>query len=746
MSLTIDYTPPPTGKKFMESDAKMRVLMGPVGCVAPETQVLTEFGPMPIWQIDRPMRVVSWNDQTCQFQLSWCGGAFPKGTDYLYRVSTPSGIFDATGHHLTLSSDRTYLPVRSFYQGQFLRQCSSARQLTKCAHLLPSPQDADHLMKTAVGCLGDYAESARRYGLRLLQAEGIDLEFVPSPDGVRVRAPLRARLGDFLERVQMHSRLRLSTCLTSIGGYAYHALHLLAGAVDRAFSLPFAHSAATDQPVSLSLLTTGSRLITPQSFSCSGSLNIHSLANGAIMSIERQDVKRSYWDMQVLDTNNYVTVDGCIHHNSGKSVTCSFEVIRRASMQEPDSTGIRRTRAAIVRETARQLQDTTIKTFLDWFPPGVCGRYMRTTKTYFFKVADVECEVMFRALDDADDVANLNSLELTFAWFNECRDIHPDIVDAMSKRIGRFPSKRDTGPTWHGMWGDTNPPIMDSWWYYQMEHINPEDGVSLNENGWDVFKQPSGRSPYAENVENLPEGYYDTQGRSDEYVRVYIDGEYGLSSAGQPVYKYFRTDYHMAKEPIRPIVNGVRPLVVGMDLGLTPAAVIGQLDPRGRALILAEAVSKDMGVQRFTRTVLKPLLMEKFPGMNIIVVVDPAGIQRAQTDERTAVDIIKAEGLRVMPAKTNAISARINAVDDYLMRQVDGDPGFLMDPGCSNLKSAMMGGYRYKKNIMDTIEKNHASHIAEALQYLMLHIASAQSGSGLSTRREVKTISSLGWT
>ena len=430
---------------------------------------------------------------------------------------------------------------------------------------------------------------------------------------------------------------------------------------------------------------------------------------------------------------------------SGKSVGSSFEVVRRASQQKPNELGIRKTRAAIVRETARQLQDTTIKTFLDWFPPGQCGRFMRTTKTYFFKVGDIECEIMFRALDDADDVANLNSLELTFAWFNECRDIHPDIVDAMSKRIGRFPSAKDGGPTWHGMWGDTNPPTMDTWWYYMMEHLDPKDGVSYNDNGWDVFKQPSGRSPYAENINNLPEGYYDTQGRSEEYVRVYIDGEYGLSSAGMPVYKYFRPDYHMAKEPIVPFVNGVRPIVIGMDLGLTPAAVIGQQDPRGRALILAEAVSFDMGVQRFTRTILKPLIYERFSGAPIVVVTDPAGVQRAQTDERSAVDIIKAEGLKVFPAKTNSISARINAVDDFLMRQVDGDPAFLVDGRCSRLKSAMMGGYRYKKNIPDTIEKNNHSHVAEALQYLMLHISHATGGL-VAQKREIKRLSSAGWT
>ena len=431
---------------------------------------------------------------------------------------------------------------------------------------------------------------------------------------------------------------------------------------------------------------------------------------------------------------------------SGKSVTCSFEVVRRASMQEPNAQGIRKTRAAIVRETARQLQDTTIKTFLDWFPPGVCGQYMRTTKTYFFKVGDVECEIMFRALDDADDVANLNSLELSFAWFNECRDIHPDIVDAMSKRIGRFPSAKDGGPSWHGMWGDTNPPTMDTWWYYQMEGLDPKDGVSANDNGWDVFKQPSGRSVYAENVENLPDGYYDTQGRSEEYIRVYIDGEYGLSSAGMPVYKYFRPDYHMAKERLRFIHNGVRPVVIGMDLGLTPAAVIGQQDPRGRALILGEAVSFDMGIQRFVRTVLKPMIYERFSGAPIIVVTDPAGVQRAQTDERSAVDIIKAEGLKVFPAKTNNVSSRINAVDEYLMRQVDGDPAFLLDPGCTQLKAAMMGGYRFKPKGDGDIDKNKHSHVAEALQYLMLHIASVGEGSYTPQRRDIRPVASAGWT
>jgi hypothetical protein len=143
---------------------------------------------------------------------------------------------------------------------------------------------------------------------------------------------------------------------------------------------------------------------------------------------------------------------------------------------------------------------------------------------------------------------------------------------------------------------------------------------------------------------------------------------------------------------------------------------------------------------------LKPLLYERFPGAPVLIVVDPSGIQRAQTDERSAVDIIKAEGMRVFPAKTNNVSARINAVDEYLMRQVDGDPAFLVDPRCTQLKAAMMGGYRYKPKGDGDIDKNKHSHVAEALQYLMLHIGNASEGNALGQRRDIKRVPAMGWT
>lgn len=300
-----------------------------------------------------------------------------------------------------------------------------------------------------------------------------------------------------------------------------------------------------------------------------------------------------------------------------------------------------------------------------------------------------------------------------------------------------------------GVWCDTNPPVVGSWWWCMMEGIDPEDGVTPKSNAWAVYKQPSGRSVDAENVENLVAGYYNPEGKTAEYIRTYIDGEYGHVPAGEPVYGGFRVGYHVGRGELGVLRDDRHPLVVGMDLGLTPACVYAQLDVRGRVLVLDEDVSfgkgLKAGVHRFIVSQVKPKLFRRFGGMRVLVVCDPAGVQRAQTDARSAVDIIRGEGLEVVPARTNSVVDRIAAVDDYLMRQVDGDAAFLLDPRCLRLREAMMGGYRYHK-VTGKLDKTMQSHIAEALQYAMLHIGS-RGGRGVvgEGRLEVERRSMRGW-
>lgn len=207
---------------------------------------------------------------------------------------------------------------------------------------------------------------------------------------------------------------------------------------------------------------------------------------------------------------------------SGKSSRCVKEIVRRACRQRPGPDGTRRSRAAVIRNTYSQLRDTTRKTFEQWVPSWM-GTWHEQAFTFTIRLpmedgTTVECEVLFRALDRPEDVKKLLSLELTFAYINEVREIPKHVVDVLETRIGRYPSRAQGGATWAGIWADTNPWHAGHWGAKLFAKGLP---------GYDLFRQPGGRSAQAENVENLPPGYYERLcvGKDREWVRVYVDGE-----------------------------------------------------------------------------------------------------------------------------------------------------------------------------------------------------------------------------
>lgn len=410
---------------------------------------------------------------------------------------------------------------------------------------------------------------------------------------------------------------------------------------------------------------------------------------------------------------------------SGKSSGCVMEIIRRAHMQAPGPDGTRRSRWAVVRNTYRQLMDTTIKTFHDWYPPKIFGEWRSTDHNFFItKFPGVQLEVLFRALDRPDQVSNLLSLEVTGAWFNEIREIPWFIVEAMDSRIGRYPSKRDGGASWYGMIMDTNPPDEDSRLYKVFEKIRPD--------GWQIFKQPSGLSVHAENTKHLPKNYYINlaKGKDEMFIRVYIHGQYGYIVSGKPVFLSFKDNIHVAPHPLEPM-KGVD-VLCSFDFGLQPACVIGQLTPLGQLRILDELVSDGMGLRQFCENQVIPLLRQKYFGMNVMGYGDPSGISRTPTDETTCFDILHAPDIglfNIFPAPTNAIIPRIGAVEFFLNKMNFGEPGFILSPNCHFLRKAMNGAYHYNKDPHGSGEeykpmplKNFASHICDSLEYLCMYI------------------------
>ena len=432
---------------------------------------------------------------------------------------------------------------------------------------------------------------------------------------------------------------------------------------------------------------------------------------------------------------------------SGKSVGCCVEIFRRALQQEKGQDGKRRSRWAIIRNTNPQLRTTTIKTWLDWFPEAEWGKFLWSVPyTHWIKQGDLELEVIFLALDRPEDVKKLLSLELTGIWINEAREIPKSIIDACTMRVGRYPSMKDGGCTWTGVIADTNAPEEDHWWPIMSgevpipDHIPKEEAKMLvKPDNWLFFTQPPAMhedkdqdgnvtayhsNDNAENKTNMRSDYYTNivQGKTKSWIDVYVMNRLGTIQDGKPVYPMFAPDVHIAKEEI-PVASGV-PVYIGVDFGLTPAAVFGQ-KVRGRWLILQEVVAFDMGIVKFSE-VLRIEIASRYSDCEVNIIGDPAGDFRAQTDESTPFQILRGCGLKARPAQSNDVSLRLEAVNATLNRMVEGQSGFLLDPRCRTLIKGFEGGYQYKRmqvsgeRFDDKPEKNHFSHIHDALQYLMM--------------------------
>lgn len=451
---------------------------------------------------------------------------------------------------------------------------------------------------------------------------------------------------------------------------------------------------------------------------------------------------------------------------SGKTTACLFELFRRACEQQPAPDGLRYTRFAIVRQTLKQLKDTVLKDITGWLQ-GI-AQYKVSDNTVYISVGDVRSEWLLIPLDDPEDQRRLLSMQLTGGWLSEAIEMDVAIISPLAGRCGRYPSAAQGGCTWMGLIADTNMPSEGSPWHRFMELDTPPD--------WDIFIQPSGMSDDAENLEWLtqtPETlklpvdsearraqgrkYYERFVRSNsaDWCKRYVYAEYGDDPSGTAVFREsFSQRFHVV-DYLEPV--STYPLVVGLDFGRDPCAVICQPDHKGRLLVLEEIIAEDIGLELQLQRAIRPALMqEQYLGKAVVIVGDPAGRQRSTLYEETSFDVVKRHGFRAYPAPTNDIAKRISAVEAWLLGQRDGGPAVLIDgERCPTLVRALNGGYRFAKTRQGVRkalpDKNEYSHVMDAFQYACVAthggmtdmIASRLSGG---RRRQRAPISSGAWT
>src|SRR5580765_146037 len=456
---------------------------------------------------------------------------------------------------------------------------------------------------------------------------------------------------------------------------------------------------------------------------------------------------------------------------SGKTTACLIEILRRSMEQAKAPDGYRYTRWAVVRQTLKQLKDTVLKDAQSWFE-GL-GEWRVSENTYYLDFSDVKSELVFIPLENAEDQARLLSMQLTGAWLSECIEMNFDVLAPVSGRIGRYPSGNRGVPSWYGIIADTNMPVELSDWHKFMTEPPPN---------WQVFIQPSGMAPNAENLNyllqtedtrqlpfnhptRLAQGrkYYEQflqmYGSDHAWVKRYVYAQYGDDPSGEAVFKAaFRPAFHVVKETF--VIPGY-PLIVGQDFGRNPWSLVCQVDHLGRLLVHMEIAATNIGIEKHAQEKLRPVLYsDTFMGSKVILVGDPSGVAKGSIGEETCFEALKRVGLPAFPAPTNDIDTRLRAVEALMGRQVNGGPAILINgPACPWLVRGLSGGYRYKKHkdgalraIPEKFDKEGFSHVADCLQYAclvahggLLHEFARRLGPRLK-RQAQQRVTAAGWT
>lgn len=452
----------------------------------------------------------------------------------------------------------------------------------------------------------------------------------------------------------------------------------------------------------------------------------------------------------ILDESEIKAIIGPL--GSGKTTGALFELLRRSSQQAPNSDGVRLTRFAIIRNTLPQIKQTVLADIKAYF-----GKLAHHKVSDGMVVIDqalddgtrMFSEWLLTPLDQVEDVRKLLSLQLTGAFIEEFRELDFSILKPLQGRIGRYPRLGVT-PTWKGIIMVSNPYPHGSEWEEAFEVVKPK--------GWVLYRQPSGLSPEAENIENLPKDYYANlmEGANPEWIKVHVHGENGADKSGQAVFgEAFIWTFHSA--PTTTPIEG-RTYIIGMDVDRHPAALIAQMDPVGRLIVHKEIYGEGIGLEGFIKGRLTPTMYQRFTG-SAYIIADPSGVKRSSVSEESSFDVMERLGYEAVRAPTNEIAARLRAGDALFGAQIAGGPAVTISrSGCPMLIRALQSEYKFKRRQDGALnpipDKLHPwSDLVDALTYMALGFNAGQIGRPIGSRRALHRtipaaapVSPLGWT
>lgn len=443
------------------------------------------------------------------------------------------------------------------------------------------------------------------------------------------------------------------------------------------------------------------------------------------------------------------------------------------AIRDPDRGGrpVRRAKIAVVRDTYPNLDATVIESWARWFPKDKGEWVGGAPRTHKLEInlgptaGILILEMIFVAIGDKRVEDVLRGLEVTAIWLNECDRLSFEVLKYALGRVGRYPGTLEGGCAWSGVFCDFNAPDEENWTYKlfvdreldpELEKVLCEELNCTKDDLIKFFRQPGGREPGAENLQNLPKGYYARQmiGATADYIRRMIDNIFGATRHGQPVYPEFKDTLHVSPIPLATLPN--RRIRVGLDGGLTPAGLFKQTSSIGQHRVLrelvvfvdGEQVLESVGPTRFGQA-LRQFCLDEFPTHPLEpdywdFRADPATKDGTDDSENELswIQIVERElnggnkawsemaperRVRIKPASTNVLTDRLEAVRKPMTYMVEGaQPAFIIDNRCKVFRRGLNSGYHYRRVAVgggDTGRfdakpaKNMFSHVQDAGQY-----------------------------
>lgn len=377
-------------------------------------------------------------------------------------------------------------------------------------------------------------------------------------------------------------------------------------------------------------------------------------------------------------------------------------------------------RGCVIRESYRELSDSTRKTFEEWFGP-ICT-YREAAETALLTMPGNDGivrthELLFRSCRKAEEASKFLSTEFAFVWLEEPVPAYSNSgvmgggLDLELFKLVLMRVRQKDAPRYEVIL-TFNPPTSRHWVYNE---FFKKDAQELARKSYALF-----RVKKEENEGNLREGYYDQllQVLSPDLAKRFVEGEIITVYPGEAVYKECKEQWHIKDDiPYVPTV----PLVLGFDAGRTPCCLVTQILPNGQWRWLAELQLLDASMETLVDALL-PFIRSRFPGATWRGWIDPAGFAGGQGVDTSPADILASRGFPVQPGAIEWFPRR-ETMKQRLSRSILDQPCVIISrTGCPLAVEGILGGYRYPKNFEGrTVEqplKNEFSHLMNAAEYI----------------------------